>query len=501
MRTRFLARTVATATAAALGGIGLAAVTAAPASAATPAKPYDFNGDGYVDLAVGSPHGKVSGRNGAGFVTVTYGRSSGLNTGKRQVIHQNTTGVGGTAESGDHFGYAVASADFDSDGYADLAVSAPDEDSGSATNIGALTIFWGMSSGLSTYATTDAFESGLPNGARAGTSLTAGNFNGFENADLGYTGAAGWGWLAFDPGLYSQSAKATRIGGKRGFVHNRLPVPGKRADVRAAAAPAVQAKVRSGYSVTKAHPDLVLTWYDPAAPAGEQNWVVLTQPTQEGQALGARTSIQTPAAGGAAVGDFDGDGYGDLAVGRPGDAGHTGGEIGLYKGTATGFETTGTVLSAATAGVPGTPATGDRFGADLSAADVNKDGRADLAIGAPGVKVGSATTAGGLYLLLGSASGITGSGAQWLSQDTEGVPGGAEKNDKFGYQVALLDLTRDGYSDLVVGGPGENADEGSITVLRGRSTGVRPVTGAVAYGPGTWKVYGIGATLGLTVGD
>jgi FG-GAP repeat len=48
-------------------------VLATPAAAAmTPAKPYDFNGDGYVDLAIGVPRDRVGGKDGAGTVNVQH---------------------------------------------------------------------------------------------------------------------------------------------------------------------------------------------------------------------------------------------------------------------------------------------------------------------------------------------------------------------------------------------------------------------------------------------
>src|SRR3954470_11244258 len=88
-------------------------VAASPAAAAGPALAWDFNGDGHRDFAVG-----VSGENDqAGSIAVFRGTSSGLSTSGVLRISQDTPGVPGTAEPRDHFGAALASGDFDGDGY------------------------------------------------------------------------------------------------------------------------------------------------------------------------------------------------------------------------------------------------------------------------------------------------------------------------------------------------------------------------------------------------
>lgn len=123
---------------------------AAPASAAA-AKHYDdFNGDGYRDLAVpyaysGIDDGAVSFSGGA--VLVTFGGPKGLTT-KTQLVHQDSPGVPGAGEENDQFGGALASADLDRDGYADLAVGVPGETVGKKRASGAAYLFRGGSGGL-----------------------------------------------------------------------------------------------------------------------------------------------------------------------------------------------------------------------------------------------------------------------------------------------------------------------------------------------------------------
>ena len=93
----------------------------------------DFDGDGYEDLAVGVDGEGVGDNDNAGAVNVIYGSVTGLTVAGNQVWRQGANGILGYAETGDQFGYSLASADFDGDGYDDLAVGVPYEDQSSAT--------------------------------------------------------------------------------------------------------------------------------------------------------------------------------------------------------------------------------------------------------------------------------------------------------------------------------------------------------------------------------
>lgn len=69
MRVRTL---TATAAVAALTAAGLTLPFAGSAAAATTPR-FDFNGDGYADIAVGMPNATVDGKAKAGYVSVIYG--------------------------------------------------------------------------------------------------------------------------------------------------------------------------------------------------------------------------------------------------------------------------------------------------------------------------------------------------------------------------------------------------------------------------------------------
>lgn len=142
-----LRTTLATAAATALAAGLLTAVTgtAAAADHAAPAangRQGDFNGDGYRDLAVAAPSATVDGKKGAGAVTVLYGSAHGVDASRRTTLTQNSPGVPGAAEAGDLFGASLATGDFNSDGFADLAVSAPYEDISTDADAGTVQILW-----------------------------------------------------------------------------------------------------------------------------------------------------------------------------------------------------------------------------------------------------------------------------------------------------------------------------------------------------------------------
>ena len=160
------------------------------------------------------------------------------------------------------------------------------------------------------------------------------------------------------------------------------------------------------------------------------------------------------------VGDFNHDGFADLAVGAPGEnpgSANDAGAVDVLYGSPNGLSASGDqVLSQGGGGIQGSPAAGDRFGAALAAADLNGDGRDDLAVGAPGDSVGSSAGAGAVNVIYGSGGGLTATGNQLWTQDSPGVLEAAEGGDSFGSAVSAADLNGDGRADLAVGVPGES---------------------------------------------
>jgi hypothetical protein len=98
-------------------------------------QPGDFNGDGYDDLAIGIELKGISGHPNAGAVQVLYGSPVGLQVDgvegpNDQIWSQDSPGVQEDSESGDGFGRALASADFNADGFDDLAIGVKGSASG-----------------------------------------------------------------------------------------------------------------------------------------------------------------------------------------------------------------------------------------------------------------------------------------------------------------------------------------------------------------------------------
>lgn len=491
MRSRVVGLTAA-ALVTVLGAAGLGVPAAAAARA--PAKAFDFNGDGFRDLALGSPRGGVSGKRAAGFVSVVYGSRGGLNTGKRQVLSQNSPGVPGAAEAGDNFGASLTSADLNRDGYAELAIGAPGEDTGKGADAGTVTVLWGTRTGLTTLATADEEFGGAGKGHRWGDSLVATDIerDGWSELFITVPGTGRLKWFYYRP----TRAAGTLTGRPGGSVG----IPGSRTRTKAAAPPN-KLWLAAGDVTGDRRNDVVLGFNFPGDPAPQRRMGFVVYPGISQTKLDFdKTSLAFASLGSMAVGGLDGDKYADVVLGQPGHNGGKG-QVTVFKGSATGVkEDNKASLDQETAGVSGVGVSGDRFGVSVSVGDANKDGRNDLAVGSEGEDLGAATNTGGVYVLFGSATGMTGAGSQWLTQNSPGVPDTAERGDHFGSQVLLRDHNNDGYADLVVGVPTENGANGAVTFLRGRAAGVRPASGAVVINPALLKVTGRAAELGRVLG-
>ncbi|MFF1450453.1 FG-GAP-like repeat-containing protein [Streptomyces sp. NPDC058274] len=485
MRSTYLAALVA-GVLATTGTAVLAGSTSAVAAPRAAVAHDDFNGDGYPDLVTAAPKAAVGGKAGAGFVSVLYGSSSGIDTARKVVLTQSSAGVPGTPESGDAFGASVASADLDGDGYADLAIGVPGEDIDSATDAGGITVVWGSAGGLTgTSSWLQSNTVGTPSANEAfGTGLTAADVDADGHQELAHVNGTDSVYVHDFAGSRTPANPEQLYGipTEDGFKPTGLT--GADYD-------------KNGYA------DLVVTGTQPSLEQVE-NRSVLLRSDRDGLILD-RTfdggSVGTS-------GDINKDGYPDLVLGAPrvlehGEWDLSGGSVQVRYGSNLGlFGTNGeepvTVFQQGQNGVPGVDELGDDFGGDVSLGDVNGDGYLDLAIGSQGEGIGDLADAGAVWLLRGSARGVTSAGVQNVNQDTAGVPGAAEQGDFFGAQARLIDSDRDGHAELVTTAPDENVDEGFAWVLDGTSSGLT-TSGSWSFGAAALAAPQDNAHFGSTV--
>ncbi|MFD5740592.1 VCBS repeat-containing protein [Streptomyces massasporeus] len=483
---------LATAAAAALTGTLLSSA-AAPATAAdgTHTPRADFNGDSIGDVAFSASGAYVSGKEDAGQLVVLYGTKTGVSSAKRSAISQNTTGNPGTAETGDVFGADSAYADFNGDGYDDLAVSSPMEDVGSDKDGGAVAVLWGSAQGITGKGVSIA-DAAPTKHDRWGRNLAAGDFDGDGKADLAVGNTSNVVYV-LKGGI---SASGTAIKGRYSV----------KAPVQASGDGSGPLNITAGDVNGDRRTDLVVDGFETATGQyWNTNYLLLG--TSSGLSAAAAQPLKAGVITG--IGDINGDGYGDIVTGmhwNKTDDGVTfpeaadGGKVWITYGTADGAGST-TGITQNSGNIPGSSERNDYFGYELDLGDVNGDDYQDLVVGVAGEDIGSVTDAGQLVVLYGSASGLnTSSGTQSFAQSTAGVPGSDEKGDFLGTDVKLEDVTGDGRADVLAGSY-ENDGNGAVLYLPSNGTKIT-ATGSRTVSPSDSGVSTTGyPNFGANFGD
>jgi hypothetical protein len=346
-----------------------------------------------------------------------------------QVWSQNTGGIADGSEDGDQFGFSLAVGNIGFDAADDLAIGAPYEDIGSADDAGAVHVLFGVQdSGLqdanNKFFTQNSYQvaDSSQDNDLFGLALVAGNF--------GYTGRADLAISA--PG---ESFGTVTHGGA---VH-----------------------VLYGYS-GGLKTDTSQYWTQDSTGVAE---------TAESLDMFGMTLAR---------GDFNGNGYHDLAIGVP----HEGigalsqvGVVHVFYGDANGIATVDQLYRQGVNNVVGSGAAFDMFGWGLAAADIKTSGTTavldDLVVGSIGDTVGSAQAAGTFTFLNGHVSGDLGMFTQVWSQNSSSVEDDAQAGEAFGYALCPGDFDGDGTIDVAVGVPAESVNgftnAGAINIIESRS--------------------------------
>eukprot|EP00041_Stephanoeca_diplocostata_P018734 m.395552 g.395552 ORF g.395552 m.395552 type:complete len:614 (+) comp21103_c0_seq1:617-2458(+) len=375
----------------------------------------DIDGDGVFDLVVGASFDSEDG-DARGAVWVLLLNIDGtVNT--SQKISDTQGSFTGQLDDFDNFGRSVANVgDLNGDGVVDIVVGAPSDDDG-GNNRGAMWILFLDTAGMVI--------------SHQKISDIDGLFAGILNDDDNFgASVATFGDLDGD-----------------GVVDIAVGAPGD--DSGGSARGAVWLLLLNTDGTVKAHHKISDT-------AGS-----FTGGLVDGDDFGASV---------ASVGDLNGDGVVDIAVGAPGngDGGSDSGAVWVLFLNADGTVLAYQKISETSGRFPGGLNGSDSFGASVSTiGDWDRDGVMDIVVGAPGDDDG-VSSAGAMWGLLLNSNGTV-KDFQKFSRTHGLFTGDLDDSDFFGYSVAIVgDLDGDGLSEVASGAPGDDdgaANSGAVWLL------------------------------------
>jgi FG-GAP repeat len=391
----------------------------------------DFDGNGWMDLAAGSPEDDVQGKVDSGTVNVLYGSPSGVRLKGNQQWTEAKTGLTDLGK-GDFFGRSAATGDFNNDGFDDLAIAAIRRRVGTANHAGAVYVLYGSALGLRVTGAQyfDGNSPGMPGNGAGNGDLFGGALHGADWNNDGYTDLAVGVWCDTINGIICTGSLTVLPGGP------------------------------SGLTTTGAQ------YFDSATPG------------MQGTGLGENNQFARQVCDA----DFNGDGFLDMAIGDRQQVvnGHVGaGALNVLYGSATGLTLTGNqFFTEDSPGMAGNGASDDDwFGRPVTQATFNNDAYDDLLIGARQETVNGLTGAGAAFVMYGSAAGLSTTGSQEFDQGSPGMPGpGLTADNNWGHQAGAGDFNGDGYTDVGVNAIDEPVNgfkqAGTMTVMYGGASGL-----------------------------
>jgi hypothetical protein len=420
----------------------------------------DVNKDGYSEVIVGA----------------RFFDGGQLNEGKAFVFYGSHVGLWAIGywekeidDPGAEFGYSVATAgDVNGDYRADVIIGAPKYSNGQEEE-GGIWIYHGTETGLSS--THSTHKEGNQAHAGFGTSVaTAGDVNGDWKADIivgapyytgGQTGEGrvyvwhGSSVTGIPTGAAHWTAETNQDHGHMGSsVATAGDVNGDGySDIIVGA---------TGYADAITNEGGAFVWHGSGSGVNgnvdgypdNAEWVV------DGDQLDGYLGQSVSTAG-----DVNGDGYADVIVGahlfNQGETDE--GAVWLYLGSDSGLQTTSGNFD------QGNQA-GAWFGYSVATAgDVNGDGFADVIVGAP-LYTSDSNEEGRAWVWHGSPHGIS-EARDWYAD-------GQHEEAWFGTSVATAgDVNGDGYSDIIIGAPGDLSRAGTVYVYHGAPSGVAETAG------------------------
>jgi hypothetical protein len=422
----------------------------------------DFNGDGFMDVALGAASANGPGNNpaGAGAVYVFFGPFAPGSSLDAAAAQYDAVFYG--ANAGDGLGRTLAVGDFNGDGVDDLVMAAPAANGGAGRTYVMFGGTWPRETNFAA-ADPDVLLSGGAAGDYAGFTLASADLEGGKKSDL-IVGAM----LADGP------QRARPDSGEVYVLSGSDLVPGSNIDLEKTRGIIYGARTgdRLGEGLTTGDvngdgkPDLILAATFSAGPDGSRaasgETYVITSPAALPLDLasgGAAMEVLGTASGdqlghSVGAGDTTGSGAADIWLGAP-SANGPGNTVNLSGEAAlvTGKRPPGTVIDSgagqANAIIYG-PETESRLGRSLAVGDLNGDHLADLAISAPNLDA----RAGRVFIFYAGGSFPNSTSAANV------VLYGLDPGDILGFEafgmpsLSIADVDKDGLPDLLVSAPG-----------------------------------------------